>query len=45
MPTLAYLSIHNKPIFTDEWQIYVFLAVVVIGIIVLIVGIYKSRRL
>lgn len=44
MPTLAYLSMQHKPIFTDEWQIYVFLAVVVIGV-VLIVGIYKSRKL
>ena len=44
MPALVYLSMKREPIFTDEWQVYVFLSIVAISIVSVAVVIYKTRK-
>ena len=45
MPTLAYLAIRKEPMLTAEWQAWVIVGVVIIGIIALIIGFKKSKNL
>jgi hypothetical protein len=44
MPGLWYLSQSKKPIFTAEWQVWVFLGVVVAGIIAIAIAVWKTRK-
>jgi hypothetical protein len=42
MPMMTYLAIH-KPEF-EPWQVYTIIAVAIISVLVLIIGICKTRK-
>ena len=43
MPMMQYLS-YNKPVLTSEWQLWVIIGVVVIGILSIGIAIWKTSK-
>ena len=44
MPALTYLS-QNKPFFTAEWQAWILIGAVIVGVIIIVLAIYKIRKI
>ena len=43
MPIIGYLSTHN-PMLTAEWQVWVIIAIAVIGVLSIVITIWKTRK-
>lgn len=44
MPGLTYLSINHEAVFTEDWQVYAFIVMAVIAIVLVIVVIFRTRK-
>ena len=44
MPTMTYLALKNEKVLTADWQVYVLLAVVVVGVAVIVAYLLLTRK-
>ena len=45
MPILVYLQTNEKTIFSCDWQVYLYIILAIIAVIVGVIAIYKTRKI
>ena len=44
MAGLSYLAMNHEAVFTEDWQVYVFIVMIAIAIVLVFIVIFRTRK-